>query len=117
MTKPTDIQPAELPTTITAYLKAHAARDTEAALSAFSPDAVVTDEGRTFHGTEEVADFLRKAGAEYTYTTTLVGAQRVDATRWVAVNHLEGNFPGGVVDLKYHFTLSDNLITNLDITP
>jgi hypothetical protein len=35
----------------------------------------------------------------------------------VAVNHLEGNFPGGVVDLAYRFTMDGDLIAQLVIAP
>ena len=33
------------------------------------------------------------------------------------VNHLEGDFPGGVVNLRYQFTVVDDLITELVIAP
>jgi hypothetical protein len=33
------------------------------------------------------------------------------------VNHLEGNFPGGVVDLRYRFVVVDDLISELVIAP
>jgi hypothetical protein len=78
---------------------------------------VVTDEGRTFRGTEEILGFLRNSGAEFSYTTELTGAQRVDDVRFVAVNHLEGDFPGGVVDLAYRFTLAGDRIAELVIAP
>ena len=45
------------------------------------------------------------------------GAERVDATHWVAVNRLEGDFPGGVAELRYRFTLADDLVTELVIAP
>jgi hypothetical protein len=32
-------------------------------------------------------------------------------------NRLEGNFPGGVVDLRYEFTLSIDRISALTIAP
>jgi hypothetical protein len=32
-------------------------------------------------------------------------------------NHLEGNFPGGVVDLRYQFALAGDLISTLTISP
>jgi hypothetical protein len=35
----------------------------------------------------------------------------------VAVNHLEGSFPGGVVDLAYRFTMDGDLIAELVIAP
>ena len=99
MTTPTSIRPDQLPATIRGYLAAHAARDADAALRAFTPTAVVVDDGRTYRGTDEIRGFLREAGAEFTYTTELVGAQRIDDAHWVATNQLEGDFPGGVVDL------------------
>ena len=117
MTTPTTIQPTELPAPIRDFLAAHVARDTDAALRAFTPDAVVADEGRTFRGTEELLGFLRHSGSEFSYTTELTGAQRVDDARWVAVNHLEGDFPGGVVDLTYRFTMAGDRIAELVIAP
>ena len=117
MTTPTSIPPAELPATIRGYLAAHAARDAETAVRSFTPDAVVTDDGRTFRGTDEVLGFLRRAGAEFTYTTELIRAQRVDDAHWVATNRLEGDFPGGVVELNYRFTMDGDLITELTIAP
>ena len=76
---------------------------------------MVVDQGETFRGTDEVLDFLRNAGAEFTYTTELIGAQRIDDVRWVAVNRLEGDFPGGVAELEYRFTTDGDFITELVI--
>lgn len=117
MTTPTSVQPAQLPATIRGYLAAHAARDTEAALRAFAPTAVVVDQGQTFRGTDEILGFLREAGAEFSYTTELIGAQRLDDAHWVATNRLEGDFPGGVAELNYRFTMDGDLITELVIAP
>src|SRR5688500_6857101 len=99
MTIPTTIQVSELPTATRSFLTAHVARDAETAVRAFTPDAVVTDEGHTFRGTEEILEFLRHSGSEFSYTTEVSAAQRVDDEHWAVVNHLEGDFPGGVVDL------------------
>ena len=117
MTTPTTIQPPDLPAPIRDYLAAHVARDADAPIRTFAQDAVVTDEGRTFRGTEEILGFLRHAGSAFTYTTELTGAQRVDDERWVAVHHLAGDFPGGVVDLAYRFTMRGDLIAELVIAP
>ncbi len=106
-----------LPPTVRDYLTAHAARDVPAALRAFAPDAVVTDQGETFRGTEEVRDFLARAGGPYTWTAELTGVQRVDDTHWVVTNRLEGDFPGGVADLDYRFSLAGEAITELAIVP
>lgn len=117
MTTPTPVQPAELPATIRAYLAAHAAGEADAAARTFVATAVVVDEGRTFRGSQQVLDFLQHGGGEFTYTTELVGAQRLDDAHWVAVNRLEGDFPSGVAELRYRFTLADDLITELVIAP
>ena len=117
MTTPISVPPADLPATVRDYLAAHTARDTEAALVAFAPTAVVVDDGRTYRGTDDVRGFLADAGSEFTYTTDLVAAQRVDADRWTATLHLEGDFPGGVVDLVYRFVLAGGRIAELVIAP
>ena len=77
----------------------------------------MTDEGRTVRGREEVLGFLRHSGSEFTYTTELIAAERIDDAHWVAVNRLEGDFPGGVVDLRYRFTMAGDLIAELVIAP
>lgn len=117
MTAPTSIDPIQLPATIRSYLAAHAVGDADTALRTFEPNAVVVDDGRTFRGSAEIRDFLSHAAAEFTYTTELVGAQRVDDEHWVATNRLTGDFPGGLVELGYAFTLAGDLITELVIAP
>ncbi|GAB3197664.1 hypothetical protein GCM10027261_23450 [Geodermatophilus arenarius] len=117
MTTPTGIRPDQLPATIRGFLTAHRAREADVALRAFTPTAVVVDEGRTHRGTEEIRRFLSGAGAGFSYTTELVGAERVDDAHWVATHRLEGDFPGGVVDLRYRFTMDGDLVAGLVIAP
>jgi ketosteroid isomerase-like protein len=117
MTTPTSVRPDQLPATIRGYLTAHVARDVDAALRAFTPTAVVVDDGTTYRGVDEIRGFLSRAGSEFTYTTTLVAAERVDDGHWVAVNRLEGDFPGGVAVLRYRFALDGDLVTELRIAP
>ena len=117
MSTSTPTEPDQLPPTIREYLAAHTARDVDAALRAFSAAGSVADEGQTFRGTEEILRFLNKAGAEFRYSTELIGAQRVDDAHWVATNRLEGDFPGGVAELDYRFTVADDLIAELVIAP
>ena len=117
MTTSNLIQPDQLPATIRSYLTAHDAGDVDTAVRAFTPSAVIVDNGETFRGTEEIRRFVAEAGAEYTYTSTLVSAERTDDAHWVAVKHLEGNFPGGVVDLRYRFVMDGDAIAELDIAP
>lgn len=117
MTTSKHTQPDQLPATVRGYLAAHEARDVDTALRAFSPTAVVVDEGTTYRGTDEVRRFLTEAGSEFTYTSTLVAAERTDDAHWVVTTHLEGDFPGGVVDLRYRFTMDGDAIAELVIAP
>ena len=110
-----DIDTAQLPATIRAFLAAHAAREVDAAMRAFAADPLVVDQDETFEGTEQVRHFLTDAGTEFTYTSELVGARRTDDARWVAVIHLKGDFPGGVADLEYAFVLDGDLVSELRI--
>lgn len=107
----------ELPAVVTAYLGAHQARDLDAAIVHYTPDGAVTDEGHTYHGLAEIRAWLSRAASEYTYTTELVGAYRMDDRNFDVVHHLEGDFPGGVVDLHFQFTLRDGRIARLVIAP
>ncbi len=106
-----------LPATITTYLTAHQGRDVETTLTVFTPDAVVRDDGHTYRGTDEIRDWLAGAGAEYTFTTELIGTTQVDAEHYDVRQRLEGDFPGGLVDLHYRFTLSGPAVSELVIEP
>ncbi|MGY1739599.1 MULTISPECIES: nuclear transport factor 2 family protein [unclassified Blastococcus] len=117
MTAPTSIPTDRLPATIRGFLTAHVARDVDAALRALTPTAVVVDDGTTYRGTGEIRRFLSHAGAEFSYTTELVGAERDDDAHWVAVLRLEGDFPGGVVALRYRFAMDGDRIAGLVIAP
>ncbi|GAB3957687.1 hypothetical protein GCM10029978_000880 [Actinoallomurus acanthiterrae] len=110
------IDTRRLPEAITDYLAAHQARDLDPALAHYTEDAIAVDEGHTYRGKREIRDWLARA-SEYTYTTELVAAQRIDDDHYVAVQHLEGDFPGGVVDLRFRFTLRDGRIAELVIEP
>ncbi len=106
-----------LPEVIRQYLDAHDRRDTDTALSAFAADAVVHDDGQEHHGRHEIRTWLSSTSTRYTFTRTLTEVGALDAHTWVATNHLEGDFPGGVVDLQYRFTLSQDHIDALIISP
>ena len=104
-----------LPDTITKYLTAHTARDLDSAMQWYADDAEVTDDGKTYRGRDEIRDWLGRAAGEYTYTTELIGDRHVDDNTYVATHHLEGDFPGGSVDLDFTFTLKGDVIRRLVI--
>jgi ketosteroid isomerase-like protein len=105
----------ELPRTITDYLTAHRTRDADAAITHFADDAAVIDEGRAYRGPAEIRSWLDRSSGEYTYTVELIGSERIDDEHYTAINHLEGDFPGGVIDLHFRFTLCDGRIVRLVI--
>ncbi|MFD4865457.1 nuclear transport factor 2 family protein [Streptomyces sp. NPDC058412] len=115
--RPHTIAPSDLPTTITRYLRAHRDHDTATAVTAFTGDATVTDDGKTYQGAPAIERWLDHAATEFTYTIELTDAQQIDPAHYVATHHLEGNFPGGSVDLRYRFSLRDDLIERLVIEP
>ncbi|MCG7581470.1 nuclear transport factor 2 family protein [Mycolicibacterium sp. OfavD-34-C] len=107
----------ELPEPITTYLVAHAGRDTGGALAAFTTHAVVTDEGCDHRGRAEIEAWLNSSAGAYSYTTEFTGANALDTTSFDVVQHLEGDFPGGVADLHYRCTLEGGRISRLVIEP
>ena len=106
-----------LPPVISDYQDAHDRHDASAALAQFAADAVVTDDGHTYNGTDEIDTFIRTAASEYTFTRTLVDAAEIAPGEWNVTNRLEGDFPGGTVDLRYRFCLDGDRIARLDIAP
>lgn len=108
---------AELPAIIGRYQEAHDRRATDAALATFTADARVVDDGHEHIGTDAVRSWLDTAAAEFTFTRTLLDATSEGDGVWLVVTDLRGDFPGGQVDLRYRFTLVDDLIAELVIAP
>jgi ketosteroid isomerase-like protein len=104
-----------LPRTIADYLTAHRTRDADTAITCFTNDAAVIDDGKTYHGTAGIRTWLDRSAGEYTYTIELIGAEKIDNEHYTAINHLEGDFPGGVAGLHFRFTLRDGRIARLVI--
>ena len=95
--------------------------NTEGLIGCFTPDAVVSDEGRSWHGHSEIRRWREEVATAYDYTIEILGAEPVGEQggleRQDVLTHLEGNFPGGTVDLTYRFGLLDGRIAALQITP
>ena len=107
----------QVPDVIDRYFAAHDRRETETALGSFSIDARVRDDGHDYVGRDAIRDWLGRASTAFTYTRTRTTASRITDDEWEIGNRLEGNFPGGVVDLHYRFRLDGNLIRELVIEP
>jgi hypothetical protein len=110
-------QASHLPAAVSTYQEAHDGHDVDTALATFTKDAVVHDEDQEWVGHEQIRQWLVKTSSEYTFTRTLLGMEPSGTDSWLVRNRLEGNFPGGIVDLRYEFTVDGGLISRLSIAP
>jgi ketosteroid isomerase-like protein len=90
---------------ITRYFEADARRDIDAIVALFTDEAVVVDEGQTYHGTAEIRGWQKGAASRYQYTTEVFGTQRTDEESSLVTGRLTGNFPGGTAELQWRFTV------------
>jgi hypothetical protein len=99
------------------YFELDADRDVDAILALFSDDATVIDEGKQRHGTLEIRAWQTGDASRYTYTTEILQAVALAPDRRVVIGRLTGNFPGGVAELKWDFTVAGKRIARLVIAP
>ncbi|MGY4858689.1 nuclear transport factor 2 family protein [Cryobacterium sp. AP23] len=92
-------------TTVSQYFAHMAGPDKHAAIGLFAPESRVTDDGRSYTGLREIHGWLGAAASEFDYTTRVLSTEGAGDTVTVTTR-LEGNFPGGVVDLRHHFTVN-----------
>lgn len=104
------------PAVIERYLQASDARDAAAVVACFVDNGIVVDEGHTYAGRDEIIGWKEKTASQWTYTTTITGSEPIGASEFRVTAHLEGDFPGGVADLAFDFTLLGDLIATLKIT-
>src|SRR5262249_10221035 len=106
-----------VPEVIRQYFSAQDRGESDAAVSAFAPESRVFDDGQEYLGHAAIHDWLARASTQFTYTRTFIEAVAEQPDVWLVRNRLEGNFPGGVVDLDYRFRLVGGLIADLVIQP
>jgi len=110
-----------LPPVISAYLAASERSDIGAIVACFAQDALVMDEDRTWRGAAEIRQWRESVATVYEYTVELTGAKTLGEAdgvgRFDVYTHLEGNFPGGTVDLTDHFAVRGGHIVRLEIVP
>ena len=110
-----------LPTIISEYLAASDRNDVDTVVECFTNDATVHDEDKEWHGHAGIRQWRTKVAGAYEYTVEVrrgVSRGTVDGVeRHDVYTHLEGNFPGGTVDLTHRFRLRGGLITRLEIVP
>jgi ketosteroid isomerase-like protein len=105
------------PGVVTRYFTAQAARDFDTLVTLFAADAVLIDDGQTMRGANEIRGWRENVASAYKYTTELLDVEIAGEGKYVARVHLEGDFPGGTVDLRYRFTIDGERIPRLEIAP
>jgi hypothetical protein len=110
-----------LPTIISSYMAASDARDVDAIVVCFTDDALVLDEDQEWRGRARIRDWRERIATAYEYTVEIRGTvdrgQLDNLERHDVSTRLEGNFPGGTVDLINRFELRGGLIARLEIAP
>ncbi len=105
-----------LPAAVAEYYAASARDDTDGLVECFTDDATVSDESREWQGRDGVREWRTTVATAFQYTTEIreftVG-ERGGRELVEVVVHLEGNFPGGEVDLINRFELVDGRIAHL----
>jgi hypothetical protein len=99
------------------YFELDADRDVDAILALFSEDAIVVDEGKQRRGTLEIHAWQTGDASRYTYATDVLDTVALAPGRRVVTGRLTGNFPGGVAELKWDFTVAGDRIVRLVIAP
>ena len=110
-----------LPPVVSNYLAASDRDAIDAIVACFTEDAVVLDENRHWRGADAIRQWRENVATAYEYTVAIIGSQALGeldgGQRREVYTHLEGNFPGGQVDLTNRFTLRGELIVGLQIVP
>lgn len=106
----------DLPKAIAGYFAADATKDAERVAHCFTETAVVTDEGETHSGRDAIRAWKASSSTKCSYTVEpfLIAT---DGGRAVVTSHLEGDFPGSPVDLRYFFVFKGEKLAELEIVP
>src|SRR5258708_7533610 len=99
---------------IAAYIEASNGRDVEALLACFTADAVVADEGHTYHGTSEIRAWFARTVEAYAFTLQ-VRQITAQGSETIVSCEVSGTFAGSPVQLPYCFALVDDKIAALTI--
>jgi ketosteroid isomerase-like protein len=105
------------PDAITRYFAAAAKRDADGVFALFTDDVVLKDEDQTWRGASGVRAWWKGPATAYQYTTEVLSVEPAGGAEYVARVRLEGNFPGGTVDLRYRFSVDAQRISRLEIAP
>ncbi len=106
--------PVKLPKLIETYIKAQNAYDADAALTCFSENATVLDEGETLKGKKAIREWMEKTKKKYSPQLRPISVKET-TEEIIMTTEVSGTFDGSPVNLDYHFKVRNNLIEDLRV--
>ena len=105
----------ELPAPIARYFTADLDPNPQAIADCFSDRAIIRDKNQVHTGPDEIRQWKVDYSKKYIAISTPISVAQ-DRGRAVVTCHVEGNFPGSPVDLRFFFRVEGDLISELEIT-
>ena len=106
----------QLPALLYRYLASDEARDLDAFLDCFAPDAVVRDQRRSHAGHDAIRAWKAHVDATVPYRLTPLNVAR-QGDQWKLLAKVAGAFPGSPIELMHVFRVAGERITSLEIRP
>jgi SnoaL-like domain len=106
--------PIELPPAISLYISASNRNAPQDVKKCFTDDAVVRDESKTVHGTDELQQWMTDTKAKYQHTIEPLYL-RQEGEAIIVTCRLTGDFPGSPIEIPFKFALSGSKIASLQI--
>ena len=104
----------KLPKVIADLIAAQDKYDSKAFAENFSDDAIVHDEGKTYHGKTEIRKWNEMTNSKYKTKYEPIEVT-TNGDKIISTGKISGTFPGSPVIIKYHFETANNKITSLHI--
>ncbi|WP_207436032.1 DUF4440 domain-containing protein [Sabulibacter ruber] len=105
----------DLPNVVSDLVKAQNTHDSAAYANCFTEEAMVIDEGKTYHGKAEIQQWIEAANENYKSVMKPIEFKESEAQSELKAE-VSGSFPGSPAVLSYHLVLEEELIQSLKIT-
>ncbi len=103
-----------LPDPIQTYFDAQSPQDKDTLAAAFTPDAVVRDEGNIHRGPDDIRRWWWEAKQKYRHHAEPLDVAEA-AGKTVVRSRVSGDFPGSPAILSFTFRLAGDRIAELEI--
>src|SRR4026208_472392 len=104
----------KLPKVIADLMAAQDKYDSKAFAENFSDNAIVRDEGKSYHGKTEIRQWNEMTNAKYKTKYEPLEVT-TEGDKIILTAKISGTFPGSPAMIKYHFETKNNKIISLHI--